>query len=99
MKFRRVVFWSHFSAGLLASIPLLIISTTGLLMTFRKPIAAAMHLSKPETKATFKLIKNIHSGEIIGLTGQTVSVMVAICLILLVCSGFILAWKEIRKHV
>ena len=84
--------------GFFASIPLLIVSVTGMFLSIREQIVWLYPTFKTQYKPLFKAIKHIHSGEIIGLTGIGLSILISVCLTSLVISGLVMGWKEIRKR-
>lgn len=51
-KFRQIVFWMHLSAGVVAGLVILLMSVTGVLLTFERQIVRSLDDSVPVTSKT-----------------------------------------------
>ena len=88
----------HLYVGFLASVPFLIISITGIILSIREILITLDPTFKTQFKPVFKSIKHLHTFEFLGISGMTLSCIWGLCLTVLVISGIIMGWKEIKKR-
>jgi uncharacterized iron-regulated membrane protein len=97
---RSFFFWIHLVAGVCAGIIILIMSATGVLLTYERQILAWADSEYRSTVPPVRVPRRFtHTGDVLGLTGQTVAGLVSLGGVVLVWTGLALAWHRLAASV